>query len=496
MRRARHPGLLHHPARPQTLPLQIIPALAAALIANFTSFGLACGASFGIGILYSLLQYASTLSWFPTVQGNPLPGVSDLLAFLIIIGVLFWRGARIPGRGVVLERRLPEAPRPQHLWRSAAIFGLAAAVAAGGLPLRLPQRADQHADRHRDGAVPGGHHRLRRPDLGDPAQPGRRDGLHDVAHGGSFGITFPAAALIGIAVAVIIGVITAFSAVRVRGVSLAVVTLAGAVAIENFGFQNPTWGGSGSGTPVPEPKWFGLDLGPNGPFRGIDGNQPSPVFGWVVLICCVLLCVAVGYIRRGKLGQQMLAVRSNERAAAAASVNPRTVKLYAFTFAAFIAGVAGSLYAYNFSSVSGDRFDAVTALSLIAFAYAGGITLISGAVFAGLISAQGLSSTRCRTGSACPATGSCCSAGSSSSSPCCRTRAASPATSTADCTSESSPAAPEAKSAADRHGPRRPQGLHRPAGGAEDHAACRSASAACTRSARCRWKCARASWSA
>jgi ABC-type branched-subunit amino acid transport system ATPase component len=100
--------------------------------------------------------------------------------------------------------------------------------------------------------------------------------------------------------------------------------------------------------------------------------------------------VAVGYIRRGQLGQRMLAVRSNERAAAAAAINPRTVKLYAFSIAAAIAGVGGVLYAYNFGSVSADRFDAVTALSLIAFAYVGGITLISGAVFAGLLSAQAL----------------------------------------------------------------------------------------------------------
>jgi branched-chain amino acid transport system permease protein len=200
----------------------------------------------------------------------------------------------------------------------------------------------------------------------------------------NFGITFPVAALAGIVVAVVIGLITAVSAVRVRGMSLSVVTLAGAVAIENFGFVNSTWGGGLAGSPVPEPRWFGLDLGPNGPFRGIDGNQPSPVFGWVTLICCVLACVGVGYIRRGTLGQRMLAVRSNERAAAAAAINPRTVKLYAFGIAAFIAGVGGVLYAYNFGSVSADRFDAVTALSLIAFAYAGGITLSSGAVFAGL----------------------------------------------------------------------------------------------------------------
>jgi ABC-type branched-subunit amino acid transport system ATPase component/ABC-type branched-subunit amino acid transport system permease subunit len=205
----------------------------------------------------------------------------------------------------------------------------------------------------------------------------------------NFGITFPVAALAGIAVAVVIGLITAVSAVRVRGVSLAVVTLAGAVAIENFGFVNATWGGGLAGSPVPEPKLFGLDLGPQNTFRGIDGNVPSPVFGWITLICCVLLCVWVGFIRRGTLGQRMLAVRSNERAAAA-SVNPRTVKLYAFGISAFIAGVAGTLYAYNFGSVSAGRFDAVTALSLIAFAYAGGISLISGAVFAGLLSAQAL----------------------------------------------------------------------------------------------------------
>jgi ABC-type branched-subunit amino acid transport system ATPase component/ABC-type branched-subunit amino acid transport system permease subunit len=212
-----------------------------------------------------------------------------------------------------------------------------------------------------------------------------------IAHMASnFGITFPVAALAGIAVAVAIGMVTAVSALRVRGVSLAVVTLAGAVAIENFGFVNNTWGGGEAGSPVPEPKWFGLDLGPQAPFRGLDHDLPSPVFGWVALICVVLLCVGVGVLRRRSLGQRMLAVRSNERAAAAAAINPRTVKFAGFGIAAFIAGVAGVLYAYNFGSVSADRFDAITALSLIAFAYVGGITLISGAVFAGLISAQAL----------------------------------------------------------------------------------------------------------
>jgi branched-chain amino acid transport system permease protein len=375
---------------PETLPLQIIPALAAALIANFSSFTLAAAAAFGIGILDSLLEYASNQSWFPQSGGVPLPGVQDLLAFLIIIGVLFWREARIPGRGEVLERRLPEAPRPQHLWRSALIFGGSAAV----LLVVFPYDFRNALINTLIGIlmalslvlITGYVGQISVIQLSLAGAAG-----FTISHMASnFGITFPVAALAGIAVAVVIGIITAFSAVRVRGVSLAVVTLAGAVAIQNFGFSNSTWGGGGLGSPVPDPKWFGADLGPNAPFRGIDGNQPSPVFGWVALICCVLACLAVGYIRRGKLGQQMLAVRSNERAAAAAAINARTVKLYAFAIAACIAGVAGVLYSYNFGSVSADRFDAVTALSLIAFAYAGGITLISGAVFAGLISAQAM----------------------------------------------------------------------------------------------------------
>jgi len=375
---------------PQTLPLQIIPALAAALLASFTSFGVACAASIGIGVLYSLVEYASSQSWFPQSGGLALPGVTDLLAFLIIVGVLFWRGSRIPGRGELVERRLPQVPRPRHLTRTSLIATVVAAVALVVLPYGFREALINTLIGTLMAlslvVIAGFVGQVSVVQLSLAGAGG-----FTVAHmAANFGLTFPLAALAGIAVAVVIGMATAVSALRVRGVSLAVVTLAGAVAIQNFGFVNPTWGGGEAGSPVPEPKWFGLDLGPLAPFRGLDHDLPSPVFGWVVLVCTVLLCVAVGLIRRRSLGQRMLAVRSNERAAAAAGINPRSVKFSAFGIAAFIAGVAGVLYSYNFGSVSADRFDAVTALSLIAFAYAGGITLISGAVFAGLISAQAL----------------------------------------------------------------------------------------------------------
>ena len=204
------------------------------------------------------------------------------------------------------------------------------------------------------------------------------------------GVGFPLAPLAGIAAAVVLGLLTAVSALRVRGVALAVVTIAAAVAVFNFGFQNSTWGGGATGSPVPDPHLFGVNLGPTASYRGLDGNLPSPVFGWVALGATVLLSLLVVSVRRGTLGRRMLAVRSNERAAAAAAIDVRNVKLVAFGISALIAGVAGTLYAYNFGSVSADRFSVPLALSLIAFAYAGGITLVSGAVFAGLIAAQGL----------------------------------------------------------------------------------------------------------
>jgi branched-chain amino acid transport system permease protein len=201
---------------------------------------------------------------------------------------------------------------------------------------------------------------------------------------------FPISLLIGASVATIVGLLVAVSALRVRGVSLAVVTLAAAVAIEQFGFANSRWGGGDRGSPVTQPHLGGLNLAPDASFRGLDGSLPSPVFGFLVLAATVLLGLLVANVRRSSLGQRMLAVRSNERAAAAAGINVRNTKLAGFGIAAFVAGMAGALYAYNFGSVSSSRFGAVTSLGLIAFAYFGGITMVSGAVIAGIGATEGL----------------------------------------------------------------------------------------------------------
>jgi branched-chain amino acid transport system permease protein len=373
-----------------SLPLQVVPALAAALLARLTSVWIACAAGLAIGIINSEIDYLSTMSWFPTDHGVPLPGVKELVAFLIIVGAMFLRGAAIPTRGELIEQRLPEVPRPERLLVPAVTLAVVCAVALVVLPFDFRQALINSMI----GTVMAlslvvitgfvGQISVVQLSLAGVAG-------FTVSHlAVDAGIGFPLAPLAGAAAAVLLGELTAVSALRVRGVSLAVVTLGAAVAISQFGFINQTWGGGPTGSPVPEPHLLGLDIGPQSAFRGLDGSLPSPVFGWVVLAVTLGLCLLVASVRRGNLGQRMLAVRSNERSAAAAAIDVRSVKLIAFGISAFIAGVAGSLYAYNFGSVSASRFDALTALGLIAFAYAGGITLISGAVFAGLISTEAL----------------------------------------------------------------------------------------------------------
>ena len=373
-----------------TLPFLVVPALAAALIARFTSFLVACGAGLVIGIVEHEIYYLSTKSWFPNDHGAPILGVEQLLEFAVIVVALFWWGAKLPRRGEIVERGLPLVPRPTRI----ASTGTLTVVGIGLALIVLPYDFRQALINSVIGAVLALSLIVVTGFVGQIS-------VVQLALSGSAGfimstlatragITFPLAPLIGALAATALGIAIGISALRLRGVQLAVVTLAAAVAIEHFWFANPTWGSGQAGAPVPQPGLFGLDFGNDASFRGLDGKIPSPVLGFFIVVVAVLLGALVANLRRTALGQAMLAVRSNERAAAAAGVNVRNVKVAAFGLGSFIAGIAGALYAYNFGSVSADRFSAFTAFGVIAYVFVGGITRVSGAAIAGLISTEGL----------------------------------------------------------------------------------------------------------
>ena len=375
---------------PVTIPTAVVPALAAALLARFTSFSIAAVAGILMGSIQSVVLYLQTQSWFPRAGGVTLPGVTELIYFVIVVVVMFWRGASLPERGTLTEQRLPDAPVARRRAVPALVLGAVGVVAFMTLPFDFRQALIVSLI----GSLvclslvvtTGFVGQVSLVQLG-LAGVGGYSVSKLAAHAG---IGFPIGPVFGALIATLCGLVAAVSALRVRGVNLAIVTIAAAVALEHFVFANTSWGGGVNGSPTPSPKVFGVDFGSGAVYSWTDEKIPSPVFG-LVCIAVVLVCgLFVASLRRSVLGWQMLAVRSNERAAAAAGISVRDVKLAAFAISSFIAGLAGALYAYAYGSVTASQYGIIAALAFVAFAYLGGITTVTGALFGGLIVTDGL----------------------------------------------------------------------------------------------------------
>jgi sulfate-transporting ATPase len=207
--------------------------------------------------------------------------------------------------------------------------------------------------------------------------------LSTIAH--SWGVPFPIAPILAAAFATVVGVVVGLPALRIRGLLVGVVTLTLAAAVESVWFENNSIDGGASGLPVPVPRLFGLDLG-----IGSGSDFPRPAFGLLCLVVLIIVAVAVARLRTSRLGSAMLAVRADERSAAAAGINVARIKLIGFAIGAFTAGLGGCLLAYQASNVTADAFTAIGGLALFTTVFLAGITSVSGGLLAGLIGAGGL----------------------------------------------------------------------------------------------------------
>jgi branched-chain amino acid transport system permease protein len=197
-------------------------------------------------------------------------------------------------------------------------------------------------------------------------------------------VPFPVSMILGACAASAVGVIIAIPALRVRGSQLAVVTLAAAVAVERFIFGNPGITPP-LGNPVPDAQLFGLDLAVRR--TGDLVRLPFAIFVLVILLAAVALVIN---LTRGNAGRALLAVRSNERAAAAAGINVTATKVLVFAVSSFLAGLAGCLLAYSRGQVSVGSFTALVGVAMLAYAYLGGITSVTGAAIAGALAPLGI----------------------------------------------------------------------------------------------------------
>jgi branched-chain amino acid transport system permease protein len=368
-------------ADPITFTLLVVPALAAALVAGFASFAATTATALALGMTQSeLVEVQAHASWLPAT------GVGKALPLLLIVVAAVARGSLVPPRGQLTERRLPVVGGPTH-----PLAAVTATVGAG-VVLVLVVHGDYRLALVNSligtvvclsVVVVTGY--LGQLSLAQMAFAGVAGfALTRLQH--SLGVPFPLDALLAATLAAVAGVAIGLPALRVRGPSLAVVTLAAALAVEALLFQSPSLTGGFAGSAVRPPSIAGHSFGP-GP-GGAD--YPRTDFALLVLTVTSAAGLAVLRLRSSRLGRRLLAVRANERGAEALGVSVTTTKLAGFAVSAFLAGLAGALLGWEQGQLSFGSFDVFVSLALVAVTYVGGIGRVGGAVVGGSLVASGI----------------------------------------------------------------------------------------------------------
>jgi len=168
---------------------------------------------------------------------------------------------------------------------------------------------------------------------------------------------FPIALIFGGLVAAVGALAVAIPSFRTRGDYLAIISLAFMFIVKSL-IENLEFVG--------------------GP-RGL-GDQPDWANRPVVFATLVLGIWIINNFVRSTLGKALNAVRDNEMAANAMTVNTRQTKITAFLFAAFWAGVAGGLYAHTLRYVNPATFGIQKLAEVLAMVYFGGLNSVYGSI--------------------------------------------------------------------------------------------------------------------
>ncbi len=187
-----------------------------------------------------------------------------------------------------------------------------------------------------------------------------------------YGFPLLPALLVSALACAIIGVVLGYPCLRIRGIYLAMATVAFAevvrVFFNNFTLQIPVGG---------------LVLGPGGPlgFRGI------PVLTrWPQILAAFLLMLALfAWLERSRIGLAAKAIREDETAAACAGIDIVAMKVGMFALGAAVAGIGGGMYATYVSSVSPDNFGFHLALISVFFVAVGGSERFIGPVIGAVV---------------------------------------------------------------------------------------------------------------
>jgi ABC-type branched-subunit amino acid transport system ATPase component/branched-subunit amino acid ABC-type transport system permease component len=350
-----------------------VAALAAALLGGFRSFPLTLLGGMVIGIGESMVTlYRGNIEDF--FHQDSITGMNRAVPFLAILLVLVVRGRGLPlrshvtdrlpklGTGIINFRALTVATVVvliflfgvfDERWAAATYISLGSAVVVLSV-IVLTGYAGQVS-------------------LGQMAVAGLgalfAGSLIDRAGWG-----MEISILVGILLTIPAGLIFALPALRTRGVNLAVVTLGLGFTISEVVFANGKWIGHGitGGTNIGNAKLFGIQ---------VDAATHPHRWAFVCLIGFVLCGLLVANLRRSQTGRRLIAVRTNERAAASLGISVFSVKLYAFGVASFIAAVGGVLLGFQSSIITYDRFNVFASINAVGYGVIGGVGFVLGAAF-------------------------------------------------------------------------------------------------------------------
>jgi branched-chain amino acid transport system permease protein len=345
-----------------TLTLLVINGFAAAMVGRLRSLPLTFLGGLALGLTESYLVGYLPVGAFLS-QVKPTVPMVFLLVILIVIPE-----RRIAGRTVS-----PRAPRVAGLWESliagGVLIGLAAVVG--------PMLSTSNLQTASHGVVLGvimlslvllvGYAgqvslcQMTFAGLGAFA-------MGQVASGASWwGV------LAAVVLAAAVGAVIALPALRLRGLYLALATLAFAQAMDTGFFLNEhTFGISGS-----------LSVG-RVHIPGIDLNNDET---FLIFLAAVFALVAIGLLalRRGSYGRRLRALADSPAASATVGMNLTATKLTVFAISAGLAGLGGALYGQQQGLVGEPDFQLLLSLTLVLLAVVWGIRTMTGMLAAGLL---------------------------------------------------------------------------------------------------------------
>ena len=185
----------------------------------------------------------------------------------------------------------------------------------------------------------------------------------------------------------IIGFIIGIPVLRLRGDYLAIVTLAFGEIMKNI-FGNLYLGVDETGLHATL-KTEGLTLAEGGKMiisgpRGATGIAKLSTFAIGFVLILFTLFVVQNLIN-SKEGRAIKAVRDNRIAAESVGINVTAFRMKAFVVSAFLAGMAGALYAMNYGSITASKFNFNTSINILVFVVLGGMGNILGSIISATV---------------------------------------------------------------------------------------------------------------